>query len=309
MKKIIIIIPYFGKLPEIYAFWRQSALNNPSIDFLFVADSYIEQTENIKVLNITFEQLKNYMQNFFDFTITLPSPYKLCDFRPAYGDVFGDYIKGYDFWGWGDIDLIYGDLRYFFTDEILSMYDVISGWGHLTLYRNNDFCNKFYRKKVEGYKYFKDVYTNPKNQVFDEYLHGGMSDRWEKLHPDRIWNSKLFDDIRVPRLAMNFISEFHPEYSENLIFEYSESKLYRIYRDCNGEICREQTLYAHFQQRKFLKISTCNLEHYLIVPNRIIDYQKVTINKLKKWTRPQELKRRLYNFKNRIKHRLNIIFK
>ena len=105
------------------------------------------------------------------------------------------------------------------------------------------------------------------------------------------------------------ISEFHPEYSENLIFEYSESKLYRIYRDCNGEICREQTLYAHFQQRKFLKISTCNLEHYLIVPNRIIDYQKVTIDNLKMWTRSQELKRRLYNLKNRINHRLNIIFK
>lgn len=68
MKKIIIIIPYFGKLPKIYAFWRQSALNNPSIDFLFVADSHIEQAENIKVLNITFEQLKNYMQNF----LTLP---------------------------------------------------------------------------------------------------------------------------------------------------------------------------------------------------------------------------------------------
>ena len=75
------------------------------------------------------------------------------------------------------------------------------------------------------------------------------------------------------------------------------------------EICREQTLYAHFQQRKFLKISTCNLEHYLIVPNRIIDYQKVTIDNLKMWTRSQELKRRLYNLKNRINHRLNIIFK
>ena len=99
MKKIIIIIPYFGKLPEIYVFWRQSALNNPSIDFLFVADSHIEQAENIKVLNITFEQLKKYMQKFFDFTITLPSPYKLCDFRPAYGDIFDDYIKEYDFWG------------------------------------------------------------------------------------------------------------------------------------------------------------------------------------------------------------------
>ena len=309
MKEIIVIIPYFGTLPKMFKFWYQSAVNNPTIDYLFFTDCSIEETSNIKVVKVTFEELKAQIQSKFDFKIELPSPYKFCDYRPAYGDIFKDYLEGYDFWGFGDIDLVYGNIRHFLTEDVLNNYDIISGWGHMTLYRNNDFCNKFYRKKVEGYKYFKDVYTNPKNQVFDEYLHDGMSDRWKKLYPDRIWNSKLFDDIRVPRLAMNFISEFHPEYSENLIFEYSESKLYRIYRDCNGEICREQTLYAHFQQRKFLKISTCNLEHYLIVPNRIIDYQNVTIDKLKMWTRSQELKRRLYNLKNRIKHRLNIIFK
>lgn len=309
MKEIIVIIPYFGTLPKMFKFWYQSAVNNPTIDYLFFTDCSIEETSNIKVVKVTFEELKAQIQSKFDFKIELPSPYKFCDYRPAYGDIFKDYLEGYDFWGFGDIDLVYGNIRHFLTEDVLNNYDIISGWGHLTLYRNNDFCNRFYRKKVEGYKYFKDVYTNPKNQVFDEYLHAGMSDRWEKMYPDRIWNSKLFDDIKVPRLAMNFISVFHPEYSENLIFEYSESKLYRIYRDCNGEICREQTLYAHFQQRKFLKISTCNLEHYLIVPNRIIDYQNVTIDKLKMWTRSQELKRRLYNLKNRIKHRLNIIFK
>lgn len=48
----------------------------------------------------------------------------------------------------------------------------------------------------------------------------------------KIWNSKLFDDIQVPRLSLNFISVMHPE-RKNLIFEYNENRLYRIYYDEN----------------------------------------------------------------------------
>jgi hypothetical protein len=52
MKSIIIIIPYFGKLPPIFKFWRQSAINNPTIDFLFFTDCNIQSTDNIKVINV-----------------------------------------------------------------------------------------------------------------------------------------------------------------------------------------------------------------------------------------------------------------
>lgn len=308
MKKIIVIIPYFGTLPKMFKFWYQSAVNNPTINYLFFTDCSIEETANIKVVKVSFDELKAYIQSKFDFKIELPSPYKFCDYKTAYGDIFKDYLKGYDFWGFGDVDLVYGNIRHFFTEDVLNNYDIISGWGHLTLYRNNDSCNLFYKERIDGYLYYEDVFTQTKNAVFDEYLHRGMSDRWKDIYPDRIWDSRLFDDIRVPRLAMNFISEFHEECSKNLIFEYEAGNLYRIYQKEDGIIAKEETLYAHFQQRKFMKVETDNLKHYLIIPNKFINYQPISVEKLIKWGRPRTLQRKYFNFKNRITHRLKIIF-
>lgn len=65
--------------------------------------------------------------------------------------------------------------------------------------------------------YYRDVFTNNKNLCFDEYWHLGLSDKWKQLYPEKIWDSRLFDDIRIPETSMNFVSVFHPEYSDSLI--------------------------------------------------------------------------------------------
>ena len=36
--------------------------------------------------------------------------YKLCGCKPFYGVIHKEELRGYDYWGFGDIDLIYGDL-------------------------------------------------------------------------------------------------------------------------------------------------------------------------------------------------------
>lgn len=53
MKKIILILPYFGKLPNFFYLWLQSAINNSTIDFLIVTDCVIqyEIESNIKILS------------------------------------------------------------------------------------------------------------------------------------------------------------------------------------------------------------------------------------------------------------------
>ncbi len=307
MKSIIIIIPYFGTLPKMFPFWLQSAKNNPSIDFLLITDNRIEPEANIKVLNYSFDQIKDIIQSKFNFEICLKSPYKLCDIRGAYGYIFNEHIKNYDFWGWGDLDLIYGDIRRFITTDILDKYKVISGWGHLTLYKTTDECIQFFKTKVDGFQYFKDVFSRSYNSAFDEYNHKGLSDLWRHLQPDMIWDSRLFDDIRVPRLEFNFHSEFHPEYSNKLIFEYNNKSLFRIYINEKNEIVKEQSLYAHFQQRKFIKINTCDYSHYLIIPNSFIDTEQISIRKITKWTSSKNIQRHIYNINNRVKNRLQII--
>lgn len=305
MKSIIVIIPYFGKLPPMFVYWKQSALNNPSVDFLLVTDNNIESNANIHVLHWTFQECRNHFQSLYDFPIALDRPYKLCDFKPAYGDIFKDYVKDYDFWGFGDLDLVYGDIRHFLTTEVLEQYWVISGWGHFTLYKNTECCNNFYKQKANGYPFYQEVFSSSKKFVFDEYLHKGMSDRWTDLFPEKVWNTNPFDDIIVPRLHFNFIS-FSRQNLRNLIFEYTPGKLSRVYTN-NETIIKEPTLYAHFQQRKFMKCIAKNTDNYLIIPNQFIESRNYSINDLYKWGIPQNLNRVIYNLKKRILRKCHLV--
>ena len=52
-------------------------------------------------------------------------PYKICDLRLGWGTIFRDHVADYDFFGWGDIDVIYGDLRKFLTNDVLD-HDIVS---------------------------------------------------------------------------------------------------------------------------------------------------------------------------------------
>lgn len=301
--KIIIIIPYFGCLPNYFEFWKKSALNNPGIDFWLITDNNIQPIDNIKVTQISFSNLKEYIQEKFDFKISLESPYKLCDYKGAYGYIFQNQISGYDFWGFGDIDLIYGQIKSFFNKDILRKYDIISGWGHLTLYRNTPKNNTIFKTQLNGYQYYRDVFQTKKNCAFDEYNHKGLGDLIKNTLPHLLYSETPFDDVRVPRLDFNFFSEFHPEKSNNLIFEYDKGILYRLFINKQNEIVKEEILYAHFQKRNFLKVKTDNLDHYLIIPNKFINYQHITRIKLQEWTRSKELYRHIYNLKGRFRNR------
>ena len=102
MKSIVIIFPYFGILPVQYKMWRVSALDNPSIDFMFFTDADVESAENIIVNKMQFVEFQQIVQKAFDFPIALDRPYKLCEYKQAYGYILYEYIKDYDFWGWSE---------------------------------------------------------------------------------------------------------------------------------------------------------------------------------------------------------------
>ncbi len=64
----------------------------------------------------------------------------------AFGFLFAEIKKGYDFLGHGDIDVVYGNIRDFMTEEVLNNQDVISSWhdyntGTFCLFRNNKLMN------------------------------------------------------------------------------------------------------------------------------------------------------------------------
>ena len=153
MKKICLVVPFFGEFPDYYRLWLESVKYNPNIDFLMITDNKYnyEKLKNVHVKKMTFEKLKKRIQELYEFKIRLKSPYKLCDFRPAFGEIFEEELQEFDFWGYCDIDLIFGDISKYVTEEILEKYDKINFHGHFSLYRNNEKLRTLYKKKLKGW--------------------------------------------------------------------------------------------------------------------------------------------------------------
>jgi hypothetical protein len=143
----------------------------------------------VRIVNSTLEQFNLWASERLGLPISIHEPYKLCDLKPAYGVIFADYLSGYDFWGNADIDVIYGNIRSFLTEELLSKYDVISSRkeylaGHLTLYRNCPEINRLYERSADYPKVFLDEehfsfcecsrmwrHLHDGGSIFDEYVH------------------------------------------------------------------------------------------------------------------------------------------
>ena len=167
MKNIVLISVYFGEFPSYFNLWLKSAQKNSNIDFFIYGDcdtsKYEPLPENVFCFNISFEKMKEKIQSKFDFPITLPTPYKLCDYKPIYGFLFEDEIEDYKYWGHIDIDTILGDLTKFLPEK---EYQKIYEFGHLCIYRNTRENNRRFMEKA-GQDYRK-VFTTSFITVFDE---------------------------------------------------------------------------------------------------------------------------------------------
>lgn len=268
MKKIILISPWFGKLRDDFPFWLKSAELNSTIDFLIFTDQDIKNApSNVFIYKTDIKYVEQLAQEKIYEGCVIAKPYKLCDYKPAYGEIFQDYIKDYDYWGHCDNDLIFGDIRHFFPNELLDKYDRLLTRGHLTLYRNTKEVNSQYRK-LQGPDY-KEVLSNSKGYGFDEWA--GTSLYWLNNMPDKLYDEIIFDDIAP--YVYSFYSYQKREKDKgkkNFMFSFERGKLWRIYEQ-DGELRKEETCYMHYQRRK-LKICTKPSDSFTIVPNRIVDF-------------------------------------
>ena len=171
MKKICMIICWSGEYPWYLPYFLHSCRYNPSIDFLLFTDrnSPLSLPENVKIISCTPDDFKKRATQMLGFEVVVDNGYKLCDFKPAYGLIFADYIKDYDFWGYCDVDVIFGNIRAFMTDELLNEYDIISArhdylTGCFALYKNNPTMRALFQQSKD----YRKVFTDPRNFFFDE---------------------------------------------------------------------------------------------------------------------------------------------
>ena len=275
MKKIAYVLPYFGKFPKGFELFLLSCRNNPTIDWLIFTDDRTEYKypPNVKIKYYTFDEIKNKVQKNFDFKIVLDKPYKFCDYKPAYGEIFSEELKDYDFWGMCDLDMVWGDIRKFITEDILNQYERIGFQGHSTLFKNTIEVNSRYRTKIEeDYRY---CYTHIGAFAFDEV---GMDKIYKKLEIP-YYKDIIFAHLR--KYDYGFFLDLMPKEGDfknkYQIFTLEDGKIYRYYLH-NKKIEKEEYFYIHFWCRPMTyrpKVYDKN-KKYIIYPD-VVDYLKEDI--------------------------------
>lgn len=169
--RIAIVIPYFGRWPQWFLFFLRSCEFNRDVDWIVYTDcdfpDYIPS--NVRFVFVSYQSYKQKISDRLSIIFDSPSPYKLCDLKPALGYIHEDDLKGYDVWGFSDLDLLYGDLRKFFTDEKLSKYKLISTHkrrvsGHFCLMHNTTEM----REAFMQIKNWETHYADSKHSALDE---------------------------------------------------------------------------------------------------------------------------------------------
>lgn len=169
---IAILTCWYGNYPWYFPYFIHSCSYNPTIDFIIITDNdenIFNKPGNVKLVYRSMEEIKVHASEKLGFLVSIDNSYKLCDFKPAYGFLFPEIVEGYDFWGHGDIDVVYGDIRNFMTEEILNSYDIISSrhdyiTGTFCLFRNNEQINTLFMQSKD----YKQVFTKAEHYCFDE---------------------------------------------------------------------------------------------------------------------------------------------
>jgi hypothetical protein len=168
---ILLILPFFGLLPTYVDLFLRSCAENPTVNWLLITDQPIDEDdlpENVSLKRMRFGALKKSIDSVVGMDSALRTPYKLCDFKPAYAAIFSEEISGFDFWGYCDMDVIFGDIRRFLTSDILHTYRKILIHGHLSLFRNCEDANHYFQLKAPGVD-FRDAISSPKVRSFAEF--------------------------------------------------------------------------------------------------------------------------------------------
>lgn len=295
MKSINIIIPYFGKFPNYYQLFLNSCGFNSTINWTIISDNQekYKYPQNVIVKKATFSYVQRLISEKFDFNVSIDKVHKLCEYKPAYAYLFPDYVVGFDFWGYGDLDLVYGDIRKFLTEAVLKNNKIFQ-LGHLTLVQNEKKYNEMFMSPCDGTLLYKKAFTSPLNFNFDEqFMDKNNINTIFEENGCSIWKESLAADIYTK--SSNFLLDLGngvKEKKKKAVFVWNRGKLRRYVKEKGVIECKEY-IYIHLQKRKMKLAISTNASYYKIIPN-LFDYVEFEEKNIMKFF--DGIKRKKINF-------------
>ena len=228
--RIAIVLPFIGtpeSIPPYLELFCTAAGGSASlVDFLIlhpgVLDSFATRNNvcppNVKFVNLhSMENFASKLLRVMDFipqedwvldnreimirvlTKYLTAyPYALVEYKPTFGHVFAEFLDEYSHWGYSDVDIVFGDLSRWITQEELQDFDIVTyGYGdqnrvylrgQFTFHRNIPKINQLWRKCE---------YLSHLDQRFSKVLSGEQKLKFESA--EGCYSSAILErqDIRV----------------------------------------------------------------------------------------------------------------
>jgi len=172
MRSLCFISFYSGPFPDYFRFFLDSCQRNPDVRFIIFNDTLeADRTlSNVELKKLSRAEFESLVAEKLGFAVRITRGLKIAEFRPAFGLLFDDLLRGCDFWGYCDVDQIFGDIRKFMTQELLDRYDVITTthrWvaGHFALFRNTAELLRLFARSPNFREVFQD---SDRNWHFEE---------------------------------------------------------------------------------------------------------------------------------------------
>jgi hypothetical protein len=273
VKKIALMCGYFGGRPsdnkgnnyarpdgtEINGIWPLelpafliSCKHNPTIDWKIVTNLEIpkDHPSNVHFIKIELGELFERFETKVGKALPFTNLKKMGDVKATYGIIFDDIFNGYDYWGLCDMDIIWGDIRSYITDDVLDEYDIISsreGWmsGHFSLYKNVPGIADICRYVPE----FSNTFNQTRYRSLDEVQLTSFVNR-KIVKPD---GTQL--KVRMKKIQYD-AGETQPGQADPASKEEWKWENGRVFRLAKNDGTREQepveTMYVHLIHWKFV---------------------------------------------------------
>lgn len=171
MKRVLFLIPFFGKLPVWFPLYLETCARNPFFDFLMVGDAKpeVELPPNFKYHPMKLSEFNDLATLKTGVKTQIQNGAKVCDFRPALGEILSEICAPYEFWAYTELDIFFGKLDNFITEKVLDSYDFISAAknfvaGPMSIFRNTSKVNAVYKKSPD----FREVFADSQLRRFEE---------------------------------------------------------------------------------------------------------------------------------------------